>query len=341
MRAKANRLRRVFEGELTTKAAPSAAGEWLRGIPSSGAFGAALAALVTAVVFTIVAPNFLSPTAIAAMLAIAAEIGIVALGVTLLMTAGEFDVSVGSVLGLSALSVPLLMTAGVPALLAVIAGLLIAGSIGALNGILVTKTGAPSLIVTLGALFFWRGVVLMLTGGFPVKVRQDEPLFQIFSSQIAGVNVSVIWLFALVLILSFALHRTRFGNWIFATGGNLKAATQLGIPTNRVKIILFTLTALLAALAGMLQMTRFGSVDALRGQGIELVVIAATVIGGTRLQGGSGTVWGTAFGVLTLAMIELGLLLAGIPGYFYQAAVGLLLIVAVLIHLQSGKRFRT
>lgn len=314
------------------------AGAWLRRAPSTGAFGAAVAALVTVVVFTVAAPNFLSPTAVIAMLAIAAEIGIVALGVTLLMTAGEFDLSVGSVLGLSALSVPLLMSVGVPAVIAVLAGLLIAAAIGALNGILVTRTGAPSLIVTLGALFFWRGVVLMLTGGFPVRVDQSEPLFILFSARIAGVNVSVIWLFALVLVLSFALHRTRFGNWIFATGGNIRAATQLGIPTNRVKIILFTLTASLAALAGMIQMTRFGSVDALRGQGIELVVIAATVIGGTRLQGGAGTVWGTAFGVLTLAMIELGLLLAGIPGYFYQAAVGLLLIVAVLIHLQSGRR---
>ena len=141
-----------------------------------------------------------------------------------------------------------------------------------------------------------------------------------------------------LVILSFVLHRTQFGNWIFATGGNQTAARQTGVRTRSVKVRLFMLTACLAALAGMIQMTRFGSVDALRGQGIELTVIAATVIGGTRLQGGGGSVWGTAFGVITLAMIELGLLLAGIPGYFYQATVGLLLVLAVLINLYTADR---
>src|SRR5262245_6707644 len=113
----ADRQRLVLEGEVTSKATPSALA-WVQRLPSSGAFGAAVAALVTLIVFSIVAPNFLSPTAIVAILAIAAEIGIVALGVTLLMTAGEFDLSVGSVLGLSALTVPLLMNAGLPALVA-------------------------------------------------------------------------------------------------------------------------------------------------------------------------------------------------------------------------------
>jgi ribose/xylose/arabinose/galactoside ABC-type transport system permease subunit len=311
--------------------------ELMRSLAERSAFGAAAAGLVTFVVFVVVAPNFLSGNSITSILAIAAELGIVAVGVTLLMIGGEFDLSVGSVLGLSALSVPLLMSGGLPAILAVMIGFLIAATVGAISGVIVARTLAPSLIVTLGGLFFWRGVVLMLTGGFPVAVKQDDPLFVLFSSEIYGVNVSVFWLIAVVLLGSFLLYRTRLGNWIFATGGNPTAARQMGVPTARVKVTLFVIASCLAALAGMIQMTRFGSVDALRGQGVELVAIAATVIGGTRLQGGAGSVWGTAFGVTTLAMIELGLLLAGIPGYFYQATVGLLLILAVLVNLYIGR----
>ena len=336
---------RVFAAVTTSAARPESRADsagrnamrWLRRLSESSSFGAAISAIVALVVFAVIAPNFLSPLSISAILAIAAEVGIIAFGVTLLMVAGEFDLSVGSVLGLCALSVPLLMSIGVPALVAIALGFAIAASIGAINGLLVTRTRAPSFIVTLGALFFWRGVVLMLTGGFPVRVNQSEPVFQVFSAKIAGFNVSVVWMIAVVLILSFLLHRTQFGNWIFATGGNDVAAREMGVNTKSVKVRLFVLTACLAALAGMIQMTRFGSVDALRGQGIELTVIAATVIGGTRLQGGAGSVWGTAFGVTTLAMIELGLLLAGIPGYFYQATVGLLLILAVLVNLYTSK----
>ncbi len=159
-------------------------------------------------------------------MAIAAEAGIVAFGVTLLMIAGEFDLSVGSVLGLSALSVPLMMSVGVPALPAILLGFVIAASIGAINGMLVTRTRAPSFIVTLGALFFWRGVVLMLTGGFPVRVDRDEPIFQIFSAEFGEFNISILWMLGVLVILSFVLHRTQFGNWIFATGGNQTAARR-------------------------------------------------------------------------------------------------------------------
>src|ERR1700752_3412617 len=150
----------------------------LRQLTQASALGAAIAAAITVVVFAIIAPNFLSPRSLSAVLAIAAEAGIVAFGITILMIAGEFDLSVGSVLGLCALSVPLMMSVGVPAIPAILIGFVIAATIGAINGVLVTRTRAPSFIVTLGALFFWRGVVLMLTGGFPGNANRDEPVFQ-------------------------------------------------------------------------------------------------------------------------------------------------------------------
>src|SRR5262245_18966970 len=137
---------------------------------------------LTFVIFSIVADNFLTLEATTSYLTLAAESGIVALGVTMLMIGGEFDLSVGSVLGLTALLVPLLVLRGVPAIVAVPMGLGAGALIGAINGVLVTVTQAPSLIITLGALLFWRGVVFALTGGFPVAVDTKEPVYRIFSS---------------------------------------------------------------------------------------------------------------------------------------------------------------
>lgn len=304
--------------------------------------GAGLTTVITFSVFALIAEYFLTLKATGSYLTIASELAVVAVGVTLLMIAGRFDISVGSTLGLSALSVPLLMEYGMPALPAVVAGLVVAAVVGLTNGLIVTYTLAPSLIITLGAMMVWRGVIFALTKGFPVPVNMEEPLFRIFSTQwFGGLNISAIWALALVLILSFLLLRTPFGNWIFAIGGNPEAARKSGIPIARVTITLYILAAVLAGLAGIIQMSRFGSVDPLRGSLVELRVIAAAVIGGTRLHGGSGSVWGTAFGVLTFGMIQVGLQLALVPGYFFEALVGLVLILAALANEHSMKLART
>lgn len=298
---------------------------------------AGLVTLLTFIVFSIIANHFLTLDATASYLTLAAESGIVAVGITLLMIGGEFDLSVGSVLGLSALLVPLLVQHGLPPVLAILIGLAAGACIGALNGVIVTTTQAPSLIVTLAGLLFWRGVVFGLTGGFPVPVDTKEPVFQIFSASWQGFQISALWLAGLVIALTILMSRTTFGNWVFATGGNPRAAIQMGVPVRNVKILLFIIAAILAALAGMVQMARFSSVDALRGQGVELRAITAVVIGGTRLEGGRGTVLGTAFGVITIGMIKVGLQLAQVPGYFFDAMVGAVLVLAVLVNIYSGR----
>jgi len=298
---------------------------------------AGLVALIVFLFFSVVAKGFLSVEAAMSYLTLAAEGGVLALGVTLLMIGGEFDLSVGSVLGLTALLVPLLVLHGVHPALAMVIGVGVGALIGALHGIIVTLTHAPSLIVTLGGLMFWRGVVFALTGGFLVPVDTQTPVFRIFSAVWGGFQVSLVWLTGLVLLLGLLLARTRFGNWVFATGGNPATAVRVGVPVKQVKIILFMLTAVMAALAGMMQMTRFASIEPLRGQGAELRAITAAVIGGSRLEGGRGTVLGKAFGVLTVAMIKVGLQLARVPGYFLDATVGAVLVVAVLVNVYSAR----
>ena len=303
------------------------------------ASGAAVGTVLMFALFAVLArPNFLTPQSMASTLTIAAELGIVAMGMTLLMIGGEFDLSVGSVLGVSSVTVPWLMERGWPAAAAIPVAFLVALGIGLVNGAIVNRTQIPSFIVTLGALFWWRGVLFAVTRGFPIRVAQDDPAFAPFSARLAyGFNVSLFWFVAVGLVLSFVLVRTRFGNWVFATGGNVRTAQQLGIPTKRVKLTLFAVTALMAALAGVIQVGRFSGVDSLRGSGLELEAIAAAVIGGTRLTGGYGSVAGTALGCLMLGIIQNGLVLAGIASYWYRAFIGLLIVAVVIVNQRAGR----
>jgi len=265
---------------------------------------------------------------------VAAELGIVAMGITLLMIAGEFDLSVGSVLGASAVAVPYLVAnAGVPTALAVVFAMVFALLIGAIHATIVLYGKIASFIVTLGGLLFWRSLVHLVTQGFPVAVDRADPVFWLFSHRFnSGWNMSFAWLVIVGVVLSFVLAHTMFGNWIFATGGNERAARTIGVPVARVKLVLFMLASFLAFLAGLIQTGRFASVDANRGSNMELEAIAAAVIGGTSLRGGVGSVFGTILGVLTVAIIRHGLALGGMTSYIYSGVIGLLIVVAVLFN---------
>ena len=256
--------------------------------------GAVLGTIVFFVLFAFWADHFLERPALAGVMNIAAELGIVAMAVTLLMIAGHFDLSVGSVLGFSSMLVPYLMTnqemASGPAVLIAFG---VSVGIGLLNGALVVLTRIPSFIVTLGSLLIWRGAILGISGGFPVLVEREDPLFKVFSNRIESgpfqqFNVSALWFFGVMVVLTFVLLRTQFGNWSFAAGGNERSARSMGVPVDRVWILLFVLTASAACLAGIVQVGRFNSVEPLRGQLLELDAIAAAVIGGARLNGATG-----------------------------------------------------
>jgi simple sugar transport system permease protein len=310
----------------------------LRAIFRRPASGAIVGTIVLFFVFSVWAPNFLTLPSIASMLTIAAELAVVAMGVTLLMIAGEFDLSVGSTLGVSSVMVPWLILQGAPVPVALLGALGTGVTIGLLNGLIVTRLGIQSFIVTLGALFWWRGVLFAVTGGFPLSVDRTEPWYQPFSARFQhGFYASLFWFAALAVILTLVLVRTRYGNWIFASGGNRRAAEQRGVPVKRVKVSLFVLTGVLAALTGIIQMGRFSSVDSLRGTLFELEAVAAAVIGGSLLSGGYGSVLGTALGCIMLGMIRTGLVLAGVPGYWYRATIGLLIVLVVIVNVRTGR----
>ena len=308
---------------------------------------AGLATLVMFGLFSWWGTNFLTIYSVNIMLVILAEWGIVALGFTLLMISGEFDLSVGSVLALSGILVMFMVNAGLPVPIAVVIMLILGVAIGLLNGLIVVKLGIPSFIVTLAAMLFWRGVILVITKGFPVSFNLDRstathvqvPFLEIFSYRFEnGFNISVLWSIGVAVMLTLILQRTRFGNWIFATGGNKLAAIQAGVPVNRVKLILFGLTAGLASLAGIIQMSRLGDVDPLRAELIELRAIAAIVVGGTLLFGGYGSILGTVFGVLLIGIVGQGLVMAGVPGTLFEGFLGVLIVVGVIINTMAQRR---
>jgi simple sugar transport system permease protein len=325
------------------------AGPALRGLllgrPETGAlFGAVL----MFVIFAFIAPSrenglFISRSSLAGMTSITVELAIVAMAVTLLMISGHFDLSVGSVLGFSSMLVPYLMVNhDYPSFVALPVAVLVAVSIGFLNGILTVATRIPSFIVTLGTLLIWRSVLLRVTEGFPVAVPQEDFVFKLFayrfeSGFLRGYPVSMFWFLGVLVVLSFLLLRTRFGNWIYASGGNERAARSMGVPVDRVWIILFVVTATAACLTGLIQAGRFNTVEATRGQFYELQAIAAAVIGGARLNGGYGSVLGAALGAAMIAMIQQGLVLSGVASYWLNFAVGLLIIVAVIANQLLGR----
>jgi len=298
-------------------------------------FGVFVAFLIIFIGFSFTAQRFLSFDSIAGIITVAAELGIVTAGITFLMIAGEFDLSVGSVLGMSGMIFAITATAGLPHIVGLLLSLGAAAVIGLLNGVVVVRTGVPSFIITLGSMMLWRGVILAVTGGFPVRYWGDSALLFALNGRFAEqLRMSSFWFLGVVVILAFILTRTRYGNWVFATGGGPEAARTLGIRINRVKITNFVVSAILAGLAGCIQFARFHSVDPTRGQGLELEAIAAAVIGGTLMTGGYGSMIGAMLGALLVGMVRSGLVMAGAPSYWYQAFIGIVLIVASVVNIR-------
>lgn len=306
---------------------------WLRRHPE---FGALAGTVLVFVGFSFTATRFLSWDSLAGILTVAAELGIVAAGVTFLMIAGEFDLSVGSVLGMAAMVFALIVKGGGSHVGALFAALGVSACIGALNGFITTRAGIPSFITTLGTMMFWRGILFLVTGGFPVQYFPGgvPSLFFALNGRFPGsqFRTSAFWFLGITLFLNLVLVHTRYGNAVYATGGSKESARVLGVPTGKVKLVNFVISALLAGFAGCLQFARFFSVDPNRGMGLELEVIAAAVVGGTLLTGGVGNLIGTLFGVLLVAMVRSGLVMAGAPAYWYQAFVGLIVVVAVIVN---------
>jgi simple sugar transport system permease protein len=298
-------------------------------------------------VFWWVNPAFLSLGNISNILTFSVELGLMALAMTLLMTSGEFDLSVGSVFGFSAVIMwTLFNTGAAPLPVAFLASMLLAALIGLVNGWFVTRLRIPSFLVTLGMLLVVRGAALYITDGFPQRTwdasGQWLAWLLVGDFYIGGLRVymSLLWFIAAAIVLAYVLTRTRFGNWLQAAGGNASAARARGVPVNRVRVSLFVLTAMMAALAGVISSIRTSAANPNSGTGYELEVIAMVVIGGTALTGGRGTILGTVLGVFILRVMRNGIVLVGVPGLAYNIFIGAIILGMMALHSWLDRRNR-
>jgi simple sugar transport system permease protein len=306
--------------------------------------GAAIGLLIVWVFFAILGRDsgFLTERGTSSYLGIAAEVGIISTSVTLLLIAGEFDLSIGSMVGFSGMIIALGTTqGGWPLWLAIAVALAFALVYGLGVGMLVVRVGVPSFIITLAGLFLLRGATI----GFSRTIAQQpyiggvkkaiggDPLQYLFSGDLFGsIDKGFAWWLIVVAVASIVLTKTVFGNWIFAVGGSPTAARASGVPVARVKIILFMSVAASGVLLATIQVLSLGSADSFRGQGKEFEAAITAVIGGTALSGGRGSVIGTAIGALTLGVVRQGLFFAGVDYDWYQSVLGLMLLAAVLIN---------
>ncbi len=333
--------------------APAAHPGWFRAFVAKPEFGPLVLLLGMLVVFTAINPAFLSLTNIGNALTFTVELGLIALAMTLLMTAGEFDLSVGSVFGFAPVVMWTLFNTGTMALpFAFLVALLVAFAIGLANGLLVTRLGIPSFLVTLGMLLVVRGTALWLTDGFPQRTWDagEQWLARVLVGEICmggeGVGcrgglriyMSLIWFVILALAFHFVLTATRFGNWVQATGGNPGAARNRGVKTGRVKVVLFVVSAVMAGFAGIISSIRVSAANPNSGDGYELEVIAMVVIGGTVLTGGRGTIVGTVLGVLILRLMRNGIVLIGVPGLAYNIFIGAIILGMMALHAGLERR---
>ncbi len=315
-------------------------------------FGAVVGAVIVYLIFATlsvmrgdVGKGFLSLQGLSGYLEVAAQVGILGATVSLLMIAGEFDLSVGSMIGAAGLLLGLLIVQwGVPPTIAIVITFGFAILVGVFNGWLRIKTGLPSFLVTLGTLYILRGAGIGFTraitsqtivSGIKDKIEGD-PLSLLFTAKItiagADFKVVLLWWALSVIVATWVLTRTRFGNWIFAVGGSEQAARYVGVPVQRVKILLFIATACSATLLACIQVLSFGSADVLRGQNKEFEAIITAVVGGTLLTGGYGSALGSAFGAFILGTTQLGINFVGINSDWYQVVLGAILLMAVVVN---------
>jgi simple sugar transport system permease protein len=314
--------------------------------------GALAGAILVYVFFAMVAGDsgFLTREGTLNWLEVSAELGIIVIPATLLAISGEFDVSLGSMIGLAGMTVALSsVEAGAPLWLAIILTFAAAALIGLANGLLVVRTGLSSLIVTLAGLFILRGLTIavtrLITGTTQVSgiaAATGDPFYvDLFAGELFGIPVAIYWWIALVAVATWILEKTAFGNAIYAVGGDPVAARNLGVPVNRVKVSLFVVAGLCAALVAIITTLGSDSADVLRGQLKEFQAIAATVIGGTLITGGYGSAIGGALGAVIFGMVSQGIFFTGVDADWFQVFLGSMLLAAVLVNQFVRRRVAT
>jgi len=309
-------------------------------------------AMVLAIIFILLSlfvPKFFTLRSVSGILNAITLSGTITIGIVLLMISGEFDLSVGSIMAVGGYAFGSFCMAGNPAL-GLILGLVISALLGTINGLLLVWTGIPSFIVTLGTKYFYRGMLWVITAGTMLQTIDRLPIYSLFNGRLdvlnnlftnANFRSAIGWLILLVIVFQFLLVRTRYGNHVFAVGGNPGAALGQGVNVKQIKVINFTITGAIAGFTGILLFSQFYTVRVASGDGMELAAIAAAVVGGTLITGGAGNIWGALVGALIISTLRTGVVLMNIPfipADNFDAIVGVTIVLAAILNTYLRSR---
>ena len=274
-------------------------------------------------------PEFLSHQNMSAVLLALADQSIIAVGMTLLLVSGGFDMSVGSTMALAGATTAIWLTLGFPVPIAILLGLAVGALIGAINGLIIAEVGINPFITTLGMMSLARGMLMVVSDGKNISGLPDS-FTVIGQGSVFGIQYPIIISIVLVAAGDFLLRRSRFFRQNYYMGANEKAAVLSGINVKKMKVFNYALTGLLAALAGIIITARLGSASTSAGKGLELRVISAVIIGGASLKGGVGTVFGSFLGALLMAIIVSSINLLGVQLNWIDFVLGATLLLAVM-----------
>lgn len=289
--------------------------------------------IILMAVITIINSNFLTANNLLNLLLQVTSNALIAFGMTFVILTGGIDLSVGSILALSSALTAGLLGSGMPVTLAILISLILGCILGMMNGLLISYGKLAPFIVTLATMTIFRGATLVYTNGNPItKGLSDTFLFQFLGQgYIVGIPFPVIIMFIVFIVLYVLLHKTAFGKSVYAIGGNEKAAYISGVKLNKVKIIIYSISGMMASISGLIITSRLSSAQPTAGASYEMDAIAAVVLGGTSLSGGKGRILGTLIGALIIGVLNNGLNIIGVSAFWQQVVKGVVILIAVLI----------
>ena len=292
-----------------------------------------IALIILMAVITIINSNFLTANNLLNLLLQVTSNALIAFGMIFVILTGGIDLSVGSILALSSALTAGLLGSGMPVTLAILISLILGCILGMMNGLLISYGKLAPFIVTLATMTIFRGATLVYTNGNPItKGLSDTFLFQFLGQgYIVGIPFPVIIMFIVFIVLYVLLHKTAFGKSVYAIGGNEKAAYISGVKLNKVKIIIYSISGIMASISGLIITSRLSSAQPTAGASYEMDAIAAVVLGGTSLSGGKGRILGTLIGALIIGVLNNGLNIIGVSAFWQQVVKGVVILIAVLI----------
>jgi simple sugar transport system permease protein len=288
--------------------------------------------VVCALAFTFTTHTFLTTGNLLNVLRQSAPLLIVATAMTLVITTGGIDLSIGSTLALVGALAAIALQAGAPGIVVLVGGLILGAAIGAINGYFVAYAGMPAFIVTLGTLSVVRGIALLITQGYSVPIENDGWFVELGRGRVLCMPTPALIAIAVLFAGWVALRHTRFGRYVTGIGTNAEGVRRAGVNVRTVTMKVYILSGAAAGLAGLITTARLGSGSSNQGVGFELAVIAAVVLGSTNLFGGSGTIPGTLLGALTIAVLGNGLILINVSPFYTQIIQGAIMLLAIWLN---------